>query len=79
MNLFLEVCGFLFWLGTSFITLLLITRGKVNFVKQDLWFGVYWKLEDSLFNGKDYYRKKFYICIIPTLPIIIATRWRRKL
>ena len=41
---------------------------KIKFVKQDLWIGLYWKKEFDAETNKT--KTTWYLCIIPTLPII---------
>lgn len=48
---------------------------KMAFVPQDLWLGVYWKREQDSY-GRNW--TVVYICLLPTLPIIVTacpTSW----
>lgn len=67
----------------SFATLSILNKWvDVKFVDKDLWIGCYIKTDKKyvsgsiLSHGKQVFKKEytFYICLIPTLPIIIKIR-----
>ena len=46
---------------------------KVKFEPRDLWVGVYWNFSRSV--ESPYRRLNLYVCLVPTVPIIVCFEW----
>lgn len=51
----------------------LIPHIDLKFEPHDLWVGVYWKVTRSVESS--YRCLKVYVCIVPTLPLILTWEW----